>query len=159
MNWRNTTTNWQDKLFSALVYLFPLNTALTFGIFLLQQFPFLQIITIPLTPLIIIDRIPFGGLILFIILYSAVVRNSRISHFIRFNTMQAILMEILLILISLFMNFIVQGLGTGLITETIFNTLFLGVLIGCGYGMVRSTQGQYPELPLISEAASGQVPW
>jgi uncharacterized membrane protein len=158
MSWRNTTDG-KDKIFGALVYLFPLYSALQFGVYLFAQFPFLKLLTIPLTPLIIINQIPFGGFILFIILYSAVVRNSRISHFIRFNTMQSILMEILLILISLVVNVLAGGLGGGLLIETIFNTIFLGTLIGCLYGMFQSVSGKYPDIPLISEAASGQVPW
>ena len=157
MNWRNIT-NWKDKLFAALVYLFPLYSALQFGVFLFQQFPVLQLITIPLTPLIIINQIPFGGFILFIVLYSAVVRNSNITHFIRFNTMQSILMEILLILISLIFNIVSGVLAGSLIMETIFNTIFIGTLAACLYGMIQSASGKYPEIPLISEAASGQVP-
>jgi uncharacterized membrane protein len=158
MNWRNTTDG-KDKIFAALVYLFPLYSALQFGVYLFAQFPFFRLLTIPLTPLIIINQIPFGGFILFIILYSAVVRNSRISHFIRFNTMQSILMEILLILISLVVNVLAGGLGGGLLIETIFNTIFLATLIGSFYGMFQSISGKYPDIPLISEAASGQVPW
>lgn len=158
MSWRNTT-DVKDKIFGALVYLFPLYSALQFGLYLFAQFPFLKLLTIPLTPLILINQIPFGGFILFIILYSAVVRNSNISHFIRFNTMQSILMEILLILISLLINVLLGGLGGGLLIETLFNTIFLATLIGCIYGMIQSVSGKYPEIPLISEAASGQVPW
>jgi len=157
MTWRNTT-DWKDKIFAALVYLFPFYSALQFGSFLFNQFPFLKLLLIPLYPLILINQIPFGGFILFIILYSAVVRNSRISHFIRFNAMQSILIEILLILVQLVTNILLGGLG-GLLTETIYNTVFLGASIACIYGMVRSATGKYPEIPLISEAASGQVPW
>ncbi|MBL1211319.1 Tic20 family protein [Geminocystis sp. GBBB08] len=158
MNWRNTT-DWKDKLFGALVYFFPLYTALNFGVFLFQQFPILTLIEIPLIPLAIINQIPFGGFILFIVLFSAVVRNSRISHFIRFNTMQSILMEILLILISLIFNILLGALSGSLIIETIYNTIFIGTLVACIYGMLQSASGKYPEFPLITEAASGQVPW
>ncbi|BAQ66460.1 Tic20 family protein [Geminocystis sp. NIES-3709] len=158
MNWRNTS-DWKDKLFGALVYLFPLSSALTFGVFLFRQFPFFQILAIPLTPLIIINQIPFAGLILFFALYAGVVRNSNISHFIRFNTMQAILIDILLILVSLVVNIVLKGIGIELLTETIYNTVFFATLIACIYGIVQSVRGKYPEIPLISEAASGQVPW
>lgn len=158
MNLRNKT-DWKDKLFAALVYSFPLYTALEFGVFLFQQFPVLTIIQIPLIPLAIINQIPFGGLILFFVLFSAVVRNQNISHFIRFNTMQAILMEILLILISLIFNILLGALSGSLITETIFNTIFIGTLAGCAYAMIQCASGKYPDLPLISEAASGQVPY
>lgn len=158
MNWRNNT-DWKNRLFASLVYLFPLYYSLQFGGFLFRQFPILQLITIPLTPLILINQIPLGGLILFFVLFAAVVRNSRISHFIRFNTMQAILIDILLILVSLVANILLGGLGGGLLIETIYNAIFLGTLAACGYGIVQSSTGKYAEMPAISEAAYSQVPW
>ncbi len=159
MNWRTSSTDWKDRLFASLVYLFPLYYALEFGGFLFRQFPFLQLIFIPLYPLILINQIPFGGFILFIVLFAAVVRNARISHFIRFNTMQAILIDILLILVSLVFRFILGGLGASLVTETIANAVFLGTLVACGYGIFQSASGKYAEMPTISEAAYSQVPW
>lgn len=130
------------------------------AVFFIWTIPFfLQLIIIPLYPLILINQIPFGGFILFIVLFAAVVRNARISHFIRFNTMQAILIDILLILVGLVFNVIFRGLGTSLLTETISNALFLGTLVACGYGIFQSASGKYAEMPTISEAAYSQVPW
>lgn len=159
MNWRNSSTDWKDRLFASLVYLFPLYSALEFGGFLFRQFPFLQLMAIPLYPLLLLNQIPFGGFILFIILFAGVVRNARISHFIRFNTMQAILIDILLILIGLVFKVIFGGLGLSLVTETIANAIFLGTLVACGYGIFQSASGKYAEIPTISEAAYSQVPW
>lgn len=159
MNWRNSSTDWKDRLFASLVYLFPLYSALEFAGFLFRQYPFLQLMAIPLYPLILLNKIPFGGFILFIVLFAAVVRNARISHFIRFNTMQAILIDILLILIGLVFNVIFGGLGLSLVTETIANAIFLGTLVACGYGIFQSASGKYAEIPTISEAAYSQVPW
>jgi hypothetical protein len=154
-----SSTDWKDKLFASLVYLFPLYYGLQFGVFLFRQFPFLEIIAIPLTPLILLNKIPFGGLILFFVLFAAVVRNPRISHFIRFNTMQAILIEILLVLISLMADILLNGLGISLFTQTLYNAIFLGTLFACIYSIVQSSTGKYAEIPGISEAASSQIPW
>lgn len=158
MNWRSST-DWKDKLFSSLVYLIPLFYSLQFGSYLLEQFPFLQIILIPLLPLIVIYSIPFASLIIFIILYAAVVRNYKISRFIRFNTMQAILIDILLFLVSIVSDFIFQGIRLPLLTETIYNTFFLGTLVACIYAIFNCVQGKYPEIPAVSEAAHSQVPY
>ncbi len=157
MTWRGSTDA-KDRVFAALVYLLPLFYALPFGQYLLAQFPFLELIFIPLIPLTIIYSIPFAGLIIFIILFAAVVRNPRISHFIRFNTMQAILLDILLILISLVTNFLLRGINFALLTQTLSNLIFLGTLVACIYGMVQSIIGKYAEIPAISEAAYSQVP-
>ncbi len=157
MTWRGATTV-QDRIFAALPYLLPLFYALPFGGLLFRQFPFLQIILVPLTPLILIEQsVPFAGLIIFFVLYLAVVRNERIIHFIRFNTMQAILLDILLVLCSLAMGILGRGLGQNLLMETLNNVIFLGTLIACGYSMVQSLLGRYAEIPTLSEAVYAQV--
>ncbi|HBB31045.1 MAG TPA: hypothetical protein DDZ80_23190 [Cyanobacteria bacterium UBA8803] len=157
MTWRGSTTV-QDRMFAALPYLLPLFYSLPFGGSLFSQFPLLQIIFLPLTPLIFIERtIPFAGLIIFFVLYLAVVRNERIIHFIRFNTMQAILLDILLVLCSFAMSILARGLGENFLMETLSNVIFLGTLAACGYSMVQSLLGRYAEIPTLSEAVYAQV--
>ena len=157
MTWRGSTTV-QERIFAALPYLLPLFYALPFGVFLLRQFPVLNIILIPLTPLIVIQgTIPFAGLILFFVLFLAVVRNERIAHFIRFNTMQAILLDILLVLCSFAMNILGRGLGANFFIETLYNVIFLGALAACFYSIVQSLLGRYAEIPTLSEAVYAQV--
>lgn len=157
MTWRGSTTV-KDRIFAALPYMLPLLYALPFGDFLLKQFPVLNIILVPLSPLIFIQStIPFAGLILFFVLFLAVVRNERIAHFIRFNTMQAILLDILLVLCSFAMRILAGGLEANFFLETLSNVIFLGTLAACGYGIVQSLLGRYAEIPTLSEAVYAQV--
>ena len=102
MAWRGSTSV-TDRIFASLPYVLPIISALPFGTFLLRQFPALGIILIPLQPFLFIYKImgPFAGIIIFFLLFLLVVRNEKIIHFIRFNTMQAILLDILLVLFSL----------------------------------------------------------
>jgi hypothetical protein len=102
--------------------------------------------------------IPFAGLIIFFVLLLAVVRNDNISRFIRFNTMQAILLDILLSITG----FVVQLLKNSgsvplLLEQTLFNMLFLGTIAAVGYSVVQSLLGRYAEIPTISEAVHMQV--
>ena len=76
----STTTEPTDRLFGALPYLLPLVYALPLGLPFLAKFPFLAIIYVPLQPLIALYSFPFAGLIIFFVLYSAVVRNTRIYY-------------------------------------------------------------------------------
>lgn len=153
------SADWQDKLFASLVYLIPLYYVLEFGIFLFNQFPLLRIITIPLIPLAILyNAIPFARFIIFIALFAGVIRNTNISHFIRYNAMQAILIDILLILVNLITGILLGGLGQ-LFTETLYNAIFLLTIIACGYSIFQSATGKYADLPGISEAVKGQVPY
>ncbi|OZH51864.1 hypothetical protein AFK68_28080 [Hydrocoleum sp. CS-953] len=156
MTWRGSTTI-QDRTFACLPYLLPLLDGLVYGRYLFQQFPPLQLILIPLTPLLQIYRgIPFFGLIVFFALFLLVVRNNNISHFIRFNTMQAILLDIVLILCGLILSILGQNLG-GFILETLSNMIFLGILGSFIYAVVQSSMGRYAEIPTISDAVYMQV--
>ncbi|MEB3281912.1 MAG: Tic20 family protein [Lyngbya sp.] len=157
MTWRGDTTI-RDRIFAVLPYLLPLMYGLQFGRFLFVQFPVLNIILIPLAPLMsIYQAIPFAGLVIFFALYLLVVRNSNIPHFIRFNTMQAILLDIIIVLCSIIVGVFAAGLQ-GFILETIYNMLFLGILAAVIYSVVQSLRGQYAEIPTISDAVYMQVP-
>ncbi len=157
MTWRGST-DFKDRIFASLPYILPLMYVLPFGVYLFNQFPLLRIIYLPLTPLMPIFAIPFASLIIFFILFAGVVRNERISHFIRFNTMQAILIDIALFLLSLILSYIlVPIVGNGLIKETLYNVIFLGTLAACGYSMIQSWLGRYAEIPALSEAVYVQV--
>lgn len=148
----------KDRIFGALVYIIPLIDALPFGSFILKQFPQLAIIFLPLQPLInIYYGVPFASFIIFLALFFAVVRNEKISHFIRFNAMQCILIGILLSLFGLIIQTLLPGIGVNLFTETLVNFAFLGALAACFYSIFQSALGRYAEIPTISEAASSQI--
>jgi len=155
----NSTADIKDKIFGALVYLIPLLDAYMFGEFIFRQFPVLGIVYLPILPLLrFYYQFPFASFIIFIALFMAVVRNSNISHFIRFNAMQAILIGILLSLFGLILAYVFKPVfGDSLITETFYNFAFLGALASSGFSMVQSLLGRYAEIPTISEAAYSQV--
>ena len=154
------TTDVRDKFFSSLVYLLPLFDAFPFGRFILPQFPILSIIYVPFRPLLAFYlSFPFGSFIIFLVLFMAVVRNPKVSHFIRFNALQAILIGILISLAGLVLSVLVPGLGTNLVVETLFNLVFLGTLAASFYAIAQSVLGRYAEMPTISQAAYSQLPW
>jgi len=158
MTWRGSTTV-TDRIFACLPYLLPLVDGLAFGKYLFAQFPIVgEVLLLPLSPLIFIYQvIPFGSLIIFFALFLGVVRNENINHFIRFNAMQAILIDIVMILCSIIMPFVVKVLPSPFIVETIFNVVFLGLLGTFVYVIVQSAQGRYAEIPTISDAVYMQV--
>ncbi len=67
-------------------------------------------------------------------------------------------MNILLFLVSLISRVLLGGIGSPLFVETLFNTVFIGTLVACGYAIFNCVQGKYPEIPAVSEAAHSQVP-
>lgn len=157
MNWRRSTTV-QDRIWACLPYLLPLIDGLTFGVFLLRDFPSLQILFLPILPLVrLYTGIPFAGIIVFFALFLLVVRNESISHFIRFNTMQAILIDVVIFLCSLLLPILTPIPGAGFAVQTIASTIFLGVVAAVVYSVVQSIRGHYAEIPAISDAVHMQV--
>ncbi len=157
MTWRGSTSI-RDRIFASLPYLLPLFYAVPFGNSLLIMFPALQIILLPLIPLAgIYSLIPFAGMILFFVLFLAVVRNESITHFVRFNTMQALLISIVLFLCQLILTFLGSVGGLDLIFKVFNNLIFLGTLAAVVYSVVQSLRGRYAEIPTLSEAVYMQV--
>ncbi|MEM7592932.1 MAG: Tic20 family protein [Cyanobacteria bacterium P01_A01_bin.83] len=152
-------TDVKDRSFGALIYLFPLIYSLPFGLVLLSQFPWLAQFFAPFFTLYsVTNSLPFASLIIFFGLWLGVVRNDKVSYFLRFNAMQAILLNILQILFSLIMTILVPAFGAGsLLSQTLTNTIFMGSVTACFFCMVRSIQGEYAELPALSDAASSQI--
>ena len=156
MTWRGSTTV-PDRIFASLPYLLPLIHGLMFGGSLFRQFPILGMLFVPLVPLIQIYSLPFASLIIFFALYLGVVRNENISHFIRFNAMQAILLDIVLMLCGLVLPIFAKGFQVAFIAETLYNMVFLGAFAAFVYAVVQSMLGRYAEIPPLSDAVYMQV--
>ena len=157
MTWRKSTTV-QDRILACLPYLLPLIEGLAFSDFLLSDFPALQVFFVPILPLLALySSIPFFGMIVFFALFLLVVRNESISHFIRFNTMQAIIIDIVIFLCSLLLPILRPIPGTAFAMQTIASTIFLGVVVAVVFSVVQSLRGVYAEIPAISDAVHAQV--
>ena len=148
---------WQ-RLLAAAAYLVPWSDAIPFGRSLFGLFPMLQWLSVPALPLAMLQQlVPFGGLVLFLALYLAVVRNGRVPYPIRFNVLQAILIDIVLVLVSLAFNLLINPLGSGFALRTLSNTVFLGTLVVVLFGVVQNLRGRDADLPTISEAVRMQL--
>jgi uncharacterized membrane protein len=148
---------WQ-RLLAALVYLLPWSDALRFGQALYELFPALQWLTLPALPLVLLqNQVPLGGFLLFLVLFLAVVRNPRVPYLIRFNALQAILVDIVLILVGLAFNVLLQPLGGGFALRTLSNTVFLGTLVLVLFALVQCLRGKEADIPTLSDAVRMQL--
>lgn len=158
MSWRGSNTI-SDRIFACLPYLLPVIEVFEFGRFLLAQFPPLQVIFLPLIPLLkIYYGVRFAGIIIFFALFFLVIRNEKISHFVRFNTMQAILLDIVIFLFSILTDFVGLVPAGGFAIQTLSTTIFLGILGAVVYSIAQSLMGRYAEIPAISDAVYMQLP-
>lgn len=166
MTWRGSSSP-KDRAFACLPYLLPLIEVVIFGTPLFARLPILKIIYLTLlNPFlqiytVITGSIPYADLIIFFALFLLVVRNEKIHRFIRYNTMQSILISIVLSLFSLCLQLL--GLvganfsGFPLFGEVLVNLIFLAVVSASIYSIVQCIRGRYAEIPMISEAAYTQV--
>ena len=146
------------KILGALLYMIPWGDSLTFGNHLFIKYPFTQIIQIPAIPIILIERsLPFGNLLLFLAIFIGLVRNSKISYFLRFNALQSLLINIFIIIISFIFEIIFSPFLNSLIIRTFSSTLLISLFSVIVYCVWSCTQGKEPDLPLISEATKIQL--
>ena len=157
MSWRGSTT-FPDRIFACLPYLLPLIEVFAFGQFLMNDFPLLGLIFLPLLPLLrIYYGVRYAGMIIFFALWLLVVRNEKINHFIRFNTMQAIILDIVIFLCSILTDIVKLVPGSGFAMQTLYTTIFLGIVAAVVYSITQSLMGKYAEIPAISDAVHMQV--
>ncbi len=148
---------WQ-RLIGIFVYMLPWSDAIPFGRNLFLEFPILNWLALPALPLIIFEQsLPFGSLLLFFILFLAIVRNPRIPYFLRFNTLQALLIDIAVVLLSYAFQILLQPLGMSLILRTLSSTILLGILTIIIFAIIECFKGEEPDLPGISEAVRAQL--
>lgn len=154
---------WQ-RLLAALAYTLPWSDALSFGKPLLSQFPWLSVFALPALPMLQFEQafsmggFGLGGLLLFLVLYAAVVRNPQVPYMVRFNVLLALMIDILLIVLQLAMETLFrQTFGNTLLLRTLDNTIFLGVLLLLAYALVECLRGREPDVPTLSEAVRMQL--
>jgi len=85
------------------------------------------------------------------------VRNQRVPYFIRFNVLQAILLDIVLILLSLAFRLLLAPLGGSFALRTLSNTVFFGTLLLVLFAVVQCVRGKEPDIPTVSEAVRIQL--
>ena len=141
-----------------ILYMIPWSDSLTFGNHLYVKYPFMQIIQIPAIPIILIERsIPLGSLFLFLSIFFGLIRNSKVSYFLRFNALQSLLINIGVIIVSFIFEIIFSPFSNSLIVRTFSSSLLIGLFLIIGYSVWYCTQGNEPNLPGISQAAKMQL--
>jgi hypothetical protein len=147
---------WQ-RLLALLAYLLPWSDGLPFGRSLYGLFPALQWLSLPALPIVLVlQAVPFGEFLLFLVLFLAVVRNQRVPYFLRFNVLQAILLDIVLVVLSLAFQLLRLG-SLGFAGRTLANTVFLGMLVLLVFTVVQCVRGKEADVPSLSEAVRMQL--
>jgi len=133
-----------------MLYTLPLKASIPFGYYLFYKYSFLKVLLFLTFPVAIIEKsLPFGGLLLFLILFAGLVRNPKVPYFIRYNACQALLLDIALIIISyLFQILPLVELGT---------IVFIFIICIFIYSITQCIYGVEPEIPFISKSVRMQI--
>ena len=139
-----------QRLSSVFMYTLPLKASIPFGYYLFYKYSFLKILLFLTFPISIIEKsLPFGGFLLFIILFAGLVRNPKVPYFVRYNACQALLIDIALIIISYLLRiFPIAELGS---------IIFIFILCIFIYSISQCIYGVEPEIPLISKSVRMQI--
>lgn len=158
--YRGSSPELPERVLSALPYLLPFLDSLGYGRFLFFQYPFITRAIAPLAPLIsLYSTVPFAPFVAFLGVYIGIINNQRWPRFVRFNAMQAVLLDILLILPRLVEQvFSAPTSGWALQAYiTVQNTIWIFVAAAVLYGIGASLVGQTARIPIVADAAEQQV--
>ena len=149
-----------ERLISAAAYCLPFFNGLQYGRFLLMQYPALGLVLEPILPILSLYRsIPYASFVAFFALYLGVVRNPSFSRFVRFNSMQAVVLDVLLV-VPLLVNRIFNPGRTGVGFRLMVmghNAIFVFVVACFLYSLGFCILGRTPYLPFVADAAGRQL--
>nr|QKY65036.1 chloroplast protein import component Tic20-II [Passiflora biflora] len=149
-----------DRLISIVSYTLPFFNSIQYGRFLFASYPLLAQLFDPLIPLLNLYRsIPYASFVAFFALYFGVGINQSFNQYVRFNAMQAISLDVLLVLPTLLAQLFQPGrskLGFK-IYVWVHSAVFLFNSFCFVYAFVYSILGKTPYLPFVSGAASKQL--
>ena len=175
---KRSSVSYLDRLYSVLTYLLPMAAVVSvmaygqrlmifgFADFLVEQF---KPLVYALLPFWYVDKILSTRIIDFIsvrfvawfCVFIFVVRNYKVNHFVRFNAMQALLLDIIVALVSAIVQVLSLTLGNfaffPFMLQIIASVTFLGITAAFIYSTFQCVLGKYAEMPIVSEVAYSQV--
>ena len=100
-------------------------------------------------------------LLVLLCIFIFVVKNNRVNPFIRFNTMQALLLDIVILTLSVIISFLVHNpIRIDVFTillRLIVSLSFLILTSTFTYSIFQCVRGKYPKLPIISDFIYHQI--
>jgi len=164
---RRGSVNYLDRLYASLNYLLPITAVLIFGTFLFSQFPMLVLIFFPIFKVSQVLSIPIIDIIsirfvVWFCVFIFVIRSYKVNHFVRFNAMQAILLDIVVALVGAIAQILIVILGQlkvlSFVLQIISSVTFLGITAAFLYTVFECIRGKYADkIPVISDVAYHQV--
>ncbi|KAK9124746.1 hypothetical protein Sjap_014348 [Stephania japonica] len=155
-----TTVPATDRLISAVAYFLPFLNGLSFGYDLFSTIPALESAFDPIVPLLGFYRsVPYHTIIGFFVLYVGIARDRRFTRYVRFNSLQALFLDVVAGVPCLVQLLLGQG-GEGFashVVRAISSVIFVVVVVGFVYNFVGCVLGRRPGVPLVSDVVDRQI--
>ncbi|KAK9159306.1 hypothetical protein Scep_005880 [Stephania cephalantha] len=148
-----------DRLISAVAYFLPFLNGLSYGYDLFASLPALESLFDPIVPLLGFYRsVPYHTMIGFLVLYVGIVRDKRFSRYVRFNSLQALFLDVVAVVPNLVQLVVGHGEGVGTHVVRVCSTvIFVVVVLGFVYNFVGCVLGRRPKLPVVSDVVDTQI--
>lgn len=164
---RRSSVDYLDRLYASLPYILPIAAVVVFGAFLFLQFPPLMTAFLPvlyvnkILSISIIDFISIRFVAWFCV-FIFVVRSYKVNHFIRFNAMQALLLDIIVALMGALTELLSMIFGKlaffPFMLQIIASVTFLGITAASAYSVFECIRGKYADkIPVISDVGYSQI--
>ncbi|KAI3884159.1 hypothetical protein MKX03_016371 [Papaver bracteatum] len=151
-----------DRLVSVLVYLIPFLNGLKYGTYLFHKYPILELPFNPVIPLLeFYKAIP--GIFILLTLYLGIIRDRSFSRFVRFNSQQALVMEIMVLVPELAKKVLVgvdisEQIGFKFeLLKLSHDVTFILTVAAFVYAVYKCVLGRIPEFPGISHAVEWHI--
>lgn len=146
------------RVMACLPYLVPLMGCLPFGKYINDNYPLYEGLMQLFAPLLQAYYSSwFTPFLVFFSLFLLIVRNNNLPHFVRFNTMQSILMDICVMLGGLTIQYLPFEIAYSWIGILLNNLTYMTGVCSVFYCMLNILRGYYPDIPVVSEAVYMQV--
>ena len=146
------------RVVSACMYFIPWIDAQQLSNYFYDQWSvLLPLYMVPAWPARLYCITPMAPLIWFFMLFSLVIRNKRLPHFLRFHTMQAMMTDIVVMLFGLTRQSLPYYIAGSWVDTVLSQYAFLCALLTVIWCIWKTLEGYYVELPFVSEAVYIQL--
>eukprot|EP00803_Ostreobium_quekettii_P008517 evm.model.scf_337.2 EVM.evm.TU.scf_337.2 scf_337:8310-12018(+) len=146
------------RTMAAFMYMIPWIDAVGLGREIYHKFPvfiYLYYMTGPFVGIYYCSQ--FAPLVVFFLMFLAVVKNNKLSHFVRFNCMQAIMLDIVVMLFTILHSYFPAELRWSWVLSVFDSFSWVASMATVLYCVFFTLRGFYADLPYVSEAVYIQV--
>jgi hypothetical protein len=146
------------RVFAALCYLVPWIDSISLGREIYRRFRNLIILYLVPGPLAkVYFSSQFAPLIIFFVMFLSIVKNKKLHHFVRFNCMQAIMLDIVVMLFHIVRAYLPAEAKWSALAHFVDMFAWTCCMGTIAYAVFWTLRATYADLPFVSESVYHQV--